>query len=56
MTCLDGVTSRRGGTHDLFRRNEEGKNVLVENQIPVVQLTLKDKFHPRISHEGPDGQ
>jgi len=54
VTCLGGVTSRRGGTHDLFRRGDEGKNILVKNQTTIVQLTLKDIFHPRISHEGPD--
>jgi hypothetical protein len=56
VTCLDGVRNRRGGTDDLFRRGDEGKNVPFENQTPNVQLTLEDKFHPRISHEGPDGE
>ena len=44
MTCLDGVKNRRGGTRDLFRRDDEGKNVLVENQTPIVQITLKINF------------
>jgi hypothetical protein len=56
VTCLDGVTNRRGGAHDLFRRGDEGKNVLVENQTPIVQLTLKDNFHPRINLEGTGGE
>jgi hypothetical protein len=56
VTCLDGVKNRRGGTHDVFRRGDEGKNVLVENQTQIVQITLKDKLYPRISHGGPDGE
>jgi hypothetical protein len=42
MTCLDGVTNRRGGTRDVSRQGDEGKNILVENQTPIIQLTLKD--------------
>jgi hypothetical protein len=54
VTCLDEVTNRRGRTRDVSWRGDEGKNILVENQTPIVQLTLKDIFHPRISLEGPN--
>ena len=52
---LDGVTNRMGGTRDVSRWSDEGKNVLVENQTPIVQVTLKNKFHPRIGHEAQMG-
>ena len=49
--CLDWVTNRRDGTRDVSRQGGEGKNILVENQTPIVQQTLKNKFHPKIGHE-----